>query len=442
MTSRKKAVLPRRVSGFTTIELSIVLIISGLMFAMAMQYFSIVRSNQAYDVTKERQTEIDNYLTSYLNIYGHYPCPADPTLPPTHDDFGVALPVCDICVNETSRPFLSDTITPSNVICTSEGTRDIDGDGNNEFVLIGALPFKTLYEKLSFLPVTFNQASGVDGYDNLFTYAVTEEMTSTSYTIVNPVNPYIGAVHMLDENGVEMSDPISSTQYVLISHGKNGRGGYSMQGTQIDNCLVSSTGLPATPGYQPFGVPGSGLNPEIENCDANDGIFTKALLTLTDEDNYFDDIVFFRNRTSSGLWKEDPNDAEYIYNTNLGDVGVGTDNPQAKLHVDGSVRVDNDVRAEQGYCDIDHVRTGAPEDLDCMMPELLADFDTDASERWACGDGEVAIGIQDNQLVCEDLIPDPSAVVFDVVCPVGQSPTGLRYDRSANKFTEKACATP
>lgn len=305
MRFKHKDFISRQASGFTTIEIAIVLLISGLMFTMAMQYYSIVKSRQAYNATKERQVEVDEYLTAVLGRKGRYPCPADPTLPPTHVDYGKALPVCDICVNETSRPFLSDGITPSNVICSNQGTRDLDGDGNNEFILIGALPFRTLYEETAALPVPFNQASGIDGYNNLYTYAVTEEMTSNSYGPNNPVNPYIGAIHMIDENGIEMSDPASSTQYVLISHGENGKGAYTMAGTQVESCLVSSTGLPPAPGYQPFGST-AGLNPEIENCDNNDGIFTKALLSLNDDDNYFDDIVFFRNRTSTGLWRASP----------------------------------------------------------------------------------------------------------------------------------------
>lgn len=441
MTSTFKDPMFKSKNGFTTIEIAIVLLISGLMFTMAMQYYGIVKNRQAYDATKERQLEIDDALTSMMGIQGHLPCPADPTLPPTHPDYGKALPVCDICIDETTRPFLSDGVTPSNVICTSEGTRDIDGDGNNEFVLIGALPFKSLYEATALLPVPFNQASGVDGYNNLYTYAVTEEMTSNSYTPINPVNPYIGAVHMIDENGVEMSDPPSSAQYVLVSHGKNGQGAYTMEGTRIDNCLVSSTSLPPTPGYQPFGSV-AGLNPDIENCDNNDGVYTKALLSLNDEDSYFDDIVFFRNRSSTGLWRGSPGANTHIYNANLGDVGIDTTNPMAKLHVVGNVRADEQVRAEQGYCDVAHVRTGTASDLDCMMPELLTNFDNDPALRWACDEGEAAIGIQSNQVVCEDLIPDPATVNFNVTCPANEYPTGLRYDRVANEFTASGCATP
>jgi len=415
------------------------------MFTMAMQYYSIFKSRQAYDATKESLVAVDNALLAVLGLEGHYPCPADPTLPPNHPDYGRALPVCNVCIDETTRPFLSDGITESNVICSNEGTRDVDGDGANEFVLIGAIPFRTLYESTSQLPVPFIQANGLDGYNNLFTYAVTEDMTSNAFDVLNPVNPYTGAVRMIDENGIEMSDPVSSAQFVIVSHGKNGRGGYTLEGTQIDNCFVSSTGVPPAPGYQPFGSV-AGLNPELENCDANDGVFTKALLALNEDDSYFDDIVYFRNRTSTGLWSASPGSVtgDDIYNTNVGDVGVNTDAPLAKLHIVGTARVDTEVQAEQGYCDNTHIQTGTDTDLDCLNPALLGSFDPDPSERWACGNGQVAIGIQDNQLICEDLIINPASVQFNVSCTPPEYPTGLRFERTATPptFTQTGCAIP
>mgnify|MGYP003134993167 CR=1 FL=1 len=429
-------------AGFTVIELSIVLIISGLMITMLLGSYKVYMNNQAYYTTRDHLERVDSALNTYRGDEGEYPCPSDPTLPSDHDLYGKALKECDVCVNNTTRPLL-DADNPSaglsNVICV-QTTRDADGDSVDDFILIGGLPFSTLAD-LYFLEDGFREYMGQDGYYNQFTYAVSANMAA-DHPLDYPVNRALGAVTVVDENNVDLSDPPSTSHYVVISHGLNGMGAYTLEGLRINQaeCRTSSLG-PIPPGLNNF-------NPEKENCDDEDPFFKKALRSLAEGDDYFDDIVLYRNTFAQSMWEIttayiSPSDQrEYMYNTNIGDVGVNIDDPDSMLHIDGNTKVDNRAEAEEGFCD---ATISTPE---CMDTDLFSTYD-DSDERWQCEDGKVAIGIQNNGLICEDLIdPDEAPPEILVDCRnlggpgIDYNVTGITYDRNLNRIYASGCAAP
>ena len=86
----------------------------------------------------------------------------------------------------------------------------------------------------------------------------------------------------------------------------------------------------------------------------------------------------------------------YIYNTNPGGVGVGTSQPNTKLHIMGDLSSVNEIISGDGYCD------GG---TNCVEPEFLG------GTGETCPPGEVAYAIGNNKLVCrkvEWIIPDKS----------------------------------
>src|SRR5690606_17425429 len=150
----------------------------------------------------------------------------------------------------------------------------------------GAVPVRTLYNLGSDAP--FQETSGIDDFDMKLGYAVTEEMTRTSYNLANPANVQLGVVNIRDENNNSVVQPDRSAHFVVYSHGENRRGAISKSGTATGGCEMIVMGVP-TPGTAGNDI-GTGLPPELENCDNNDGLFVSALQSRVDS-TYFDDIV-------------------------------------------------------------------------------------------------------------------------------------------------------
>lgn len=108
-----------------------------------------------------------------------FPCPADPTLPRGHSDYGI-----EDC-----------SLTP------------VAG------VMIGAVPAATIG-----LPVS----SMIDPYGNKFTYAVTVAATTTDALLGSPAKSVI-----IDNEGTSIQ-----SYFTVISHGRSGNGAYTAEGAQ------------------------------------------------------------------------------------------------------------------------------------------------------------------------------------------------------------------
>jgi len=68
-----------RENGFSLIELSIVMAISGVLLAGALQVYSVTQQKKQYDTTKQRLSDIRTALTFYVITPGNLPCPASPS---------------------------------------------------------------------------------------------------------------------------------------------------------------------------------------------------------------------------------------------------------------------------------------------------------------------------------------------------------------------------
>jgi len=66
----------RKVSGFTLLELSVVLLVLGIIFAGSLMPFgTVMRINQAKEMDEESRTVMDS-LYGYAILYGKLPCPS------------------------------------------------------------------------------------------------------------------------------------------------------------------------------------------------------------------------------------------------------------------------------------------------------------------------------------------------------------------------------
>ncbi|MFN3700993.1 MAG: type II secretion system protein [Alphaproteobacteria bacterium] len=377
--------------GFTTIEIALVLLVSGLIFTVILSVYNSYQNTASNDKTISNMIETENALSAFIGLNGRYPCPADPTLPSNHPMYGVSVFPCDQC---PAVPELAPGVN-SNIVCTNIETRDVTGDGNNEWIVIGSAPFRTLEQASVF--GEYSEVSGFDGFDMQFTYAVTGLMTSSTYTYLNPVNTDFGAITIRDENGVHVATPDSSAHYTLISHGENRRGAYTREGALFSECDASALSTPIPPGYNPPGTV-AGFTAEFSNCSRVDGVFISALISKADDDNFFDDIVLFKNRISYNLWlrsASSPMGITYLYNTNPGNVGVGTNAPTVSLDVAGPLIVAGESRTTGGYCDPSRPIPG--DNPECLDPDLLGGAGN------SCPPGQIAIGIQRNRLECVNI---------------------------------------
>lgn len=382
-----------RNSGFTLVELSIVLVVTGLMVL----YF--LRPYEAYLVAqKERETrENIHALNSIMKtVYGstrRYPCPANPDLAPGDPGYGFSQ-----CRNNNpaAGPVTYGTNpcadgSPLGITLVDSGL-DRNNDGVNDCVMIGAFPFNEVRDIFATngLEGNVDPAYFFDGYDNYYMYAVSELLTDQTAHFNNPTNAQHGVINVLDEIGVSVIQPAESAHYVIYSLGRNELGAWSQTGDLQESCNASS--LPAdpfsgggadTPGFD------SGQRLDTENCDNVDNTFLRARTAHADGLGYYDDYLVYSASNASALWdfRSDGSGGLIAFNRNSGNVGINDETPDsARLTVGGSVFAETKVSAPL-ICDA----SGSI----CIDPEFISDHLSGADEaRQRCPAGEAAIGIR------------------------------------------------
>jgi type II secretory pathway pseudopilin PulG len=292
------AVARKKEDGFTLVELSIILVIAGMILVAAVAAYNLYVNSQRQTATNANNAAVSDAVKEFYYFMGRYPCPAAPK---ANDGFekcglsGLAFGTCD----------------PSTGICRGAG-RDADGEGGPDGVLIGAVPYNTINPVIAqgYSPISIAQIR--DGWSRKIMYGVSEKLTDgTTY------NANMGAIYINDENGTNVMDGANpgSAHYVVFSAGDDGAGAYSQNGVLFAPC------------------PATGL--EKENCNS-DGTFTAGLRTMAVGPNYYDDLLTFSTVTASALWTMAPVDQGAATNTNAGNVGIGTTTPNFPLDVAGN----------------------------------------------------------------------------------------------------------
>ena len=409
-------------SGFTLIELAIVIAISGLMFAYLFSIYKVHIIQYKYDLTRDNVKTSKFALFEFISREGRYPCPADPSLAPSDPNYGLELcrditNDCEIGQPDTGEGGIG---VRDGIICNNILSRDADGDSSPETVMMGMLPINTILPVLKVAPLA--NYNLVDGYGNRLSYAVTEIMTDNMYNLSSPVLGEYGGIRIEDEFDVAVTNPPASAHYVLFSHGINGQGSYSKEGVFNNDCMLPAVGG-APPAPPPTGrITGTGIDRDKENCDRNDALFTRGLRSMAVGDSYYDDYLSFTAESTKPLWVKSnfspcvgspPICYTHIYNNNIGNVGVGIENPTAKLHINGDANIEGGVNSDI-YCD-DDVTDPLNLDPDCLDPEFIGGDDPGNDDNICNVAGQAATGIEDNKLICSDAF----VTVPTVTCPVG-----------------------
>lgn len=319
--------------GFSLIETAVVLIIFGILST------AVIKLYEKYVVNKRKAefTQTMNSVTSALAYYiqdegllspavpnnpatagvnesydpTHYPCPASPLYGPGDSQYGVEQ---------------RDTATGLCLATAANGVmvRGIAG----QRVYIGSIPTTTL--KIS-------NAHMADPYGRRLTYAVSERVSSSmpisTPSVFAPGGATGGGLNPTGSIRIQQYDTagaIASTKtnvpFVIIAHGENGAGAYSLQGGGQVPCTAATGGR------------------DIQNCDNdNNNIFADAtnyVSTNTASAIEYDDTVIFSLKGIAD--KEDywglGTDTTDLAALNTGNVGIGTVDPAQKLDVIGRVR--------------------------------------------------------------------------------------------------------
>lgn len=428
--------------GFTLIEFSIVMIISGLVLVAGMDLYKIYLKGQKKSGTYETMDKFNNALSAFYNAQKRYPCPADPTLPESNPSSGL-----ENCI------LLTPLGSCSGGICKVPG-RDTDGIGGPDAVLIGAIPYKTLrigpedlnpYDTTAGIPNpvqddvaicnkaffamtpipaqcsppmlapkeprgalrdTLSSNDALDAWGNRMTYAVTAKLTKNT---AGSFDVSYGAVTLQTESGQQLSNPAGSVMWALVSHGEDGNGAYNA--------------------YGKMPVPCGTISADTENCNG-DSTFVNGIFANVPGANYFDDITYYSISRLSSLWTNaatnttnGSNEALDITNRNIGNVGVGIPlgaTPSQRLEVANKIRAAGNVMS-QNICD----SSGS----NCFKQGYFGGAPAAALQRVcpppAAGTINVVTKISGGNVQCT-AVPIPAAFAAQT-CPPGKDMIGVNH---------------
>lgn len=427
--------------GFTIVEISIFLVFFGLFAGLAVNSMIAYQTQKWRSVTETNLSKSHGAIVNFFAVEGRYPCPADPRLGPDDAEYG--LEKC------------TDGDLPSNPSAVNDGRLvNVDQTGAAEEVMAGSIPFRTIEisvegvdffgtgdQELVYADAAIEDQESVqnlemkdqlsedltlDGYGNKLTYAVTKELTAAPTFDENR-----GAIVVVDEftivDGPFFASLIPSqarmAHYVIVSHGADGKGAYSRDGTVSDVCITVSAGPPPPPPPPP---PTPDYADQEENCDIAstaemDAAFISALYNTTN-DQYYDDQIIIGDLSTAETWSQS---GDGITSLNEGNVGVGTEEPEEKLHVNNGNLRGNKVKSPQ-YCDLSESY--------CITSDMIAD--PDGHPDMECPPDQVIKGIYNGQVHCETA----AFTMLNAACPGGSYLQGVTV--SASGTTIPICFTP
>lgn len=268
--------------AFTLIELSIVLVIVGLMGAFALTFFGGNNNEECHARTQDQLTTIDAALQNFAAMNARLPKPARMNLGSNNAQFGYE-----------ATGAITDPLDPG------YGT-DAPGAGviNTGAVLIGGLPHAVL---------GLSSDMATDCWGTKFTYAVTNALTSSNMNVGYPSS----ALGTISVRAGTLGTPLPLTNiasYIIISHGDDKFGG-----------------TPLTAGDSAANHCNGSSDPKIdrENCNS-DAVFYNSTHNTGETDQYFDDLVTF----SAKLQSTEPCPAQVVsWSTctgNSGEIAHGT----------------------------------------------------------------------------------------------------------------------
>ncbi|MFT3960436.1 MAG: prepilin-type N-terminal cleavage/methylation domain-containing protein [Propionivibrio sp.] len=245
-----------RNKGFSLVEMAVVVVLMGIFLTLGLAAFNAQTGNAALSTTKKKQEIIRDALITYLRDFRRLPCPEAVTAFPT-----------DGPVGKESR---------------QEGS-----PLKNCLSYWGTLPYADL---------GLSRDVAIDGYENFFTYFVSSARTPAEpdWTLTSAAGfPGFGVGNpgrfAITENGVDTTLSRNLAAVVIVSHGSNGLGAFTLKGRR---------NAPPTDGDEQKNAPDPGLSDKLppqwlppssfEQLNPPPRIIT---LIVHDRTETFDDVV-------------------------------------------------------------------------------------------------------------------------------------------------------
>jgi len=200
----------KNLTGFTLLEMSIVLVIIALITGSGILMGQSMMDSAKLANTNNKLNTIEAALYAYRMANNRIPCPTDPAMTETSDatHFGYEAANNGISGNCTGG-------TPA--VSINYSMTGVDGQ-----VVEGAVPVRTLS-----LPDEFM----FDGWGRKFAYAVWTGATGVSAFLNYGLKANCGAITVNNAGG---SSRTTAADYVLLSYGPDGHGGYLAGGTRMN----------------------------------------------------------------------------------------------------------------------------------------------------------------------------------------------------------------
>lgn len=198
----KKCTVISDQSGFSLISVSLFIMALSLLSAAGLQLYSQYDKSRRAITTQDQLTRLRAALIDYYGHHGRFPCAASRTAAPGSNRF--AVEAASPCTSHASG-------TGTERASTLLGLR----------MRIGSVPTRALNLPDSYL---------VDGYGHRITYVVEERMASPGATLA----PLPGIIAIQDRSGHNATR--NRAIALLISHGGDARGAYSVDGILIEEC--------------------------------------------------------------------------------------------------------------------------------------------------------------------------------------------------------------
>ena len=236
--------LEKKNRGFSLLELSVVLVIIGIIVGgtVAIGITQVEAAREAQ--TRQKMTIIEDALLNYRRLNNRLPCPNSYSLPETDNTYGFETGNAGACAG--------------NLLPADSSAR-------------GALPVKALN-----LPADFM----VDGWGEKLSYIVTINATANSAFKT-------GSLNTMQTNGSIVIKDTSTNNittgavYAVVSHGKNGYGGYLKTGAQKTAGSTNTIEL---------------VNCRCSGSGSDTSIYNGPFINNTDPNQIYDDITLFKTR--------------------------------------------------------------------------------------------------------------------------------------------------
>jgi prepilin-type N-terminal cleavage/methylation domain-containing protein len=293
--------------GFSLIEVAFGLIIIGVIMTPLIMGYGIYLKQRQIDISTGDIGLVKAALQRYVILNGCYPLPAAPGAGSGNGAFGQEAVARTTCGQLTAAQLAGIPLCTPNA---ATACQTLTGTGGAT-VFIGDVPFAALGLPHDYI---------VDGYGtSKLTYAVTAALTGATPVLPAAPVPFSdtgGKIIVHDQSGANTQNGIVTTgniQYIVVSHGKDQNGAFSLDGVLIANC----------------GAVGAAADNENCNNDAtfrdnyaNNGTKYVRMEYSAAGANHYDDYVGWTVTTASDLWIKQPSAAN-ILNNNGGKIRIG-----------------------------------------------------------------------------------------------------------------------